>query len=238
MITRPAAAADAFAQILNERLGLRFDIHKSPILTISYLPFTGEIDLYSTVIFTSIHAVKALAEATERRDLICYAVGGSTSAFARSLGFDVREGNGTAEALTTQILQDRPRTPCLYLRGEHIAQDITNKLNSAGIETDESIIYKQTETPLQSGALALLSSGRTIILPLFSARSAQLFFRSYSVTGPLDVIALSENIAAEVPGNRARKLRICKRATGEAMVSEIVNLLNDTNQLEGRHSPK
>lgn len=152
-------------------------------------------------------------------------------------GFNAVDGGGTAESLAQRIIAERPCAPCLYLRGEHISQDVSKSLNLAGIDTYEEVIYQQNVTPLTEEALELLSSGRRIILPIFSARSAELFFTNHAAKGPLDVIAMSRNVAAKVPKESMREIRVSQRPDTEAMIDEIAQLLGDTNQLEGRVSP-
>jgi len=238
LITRPDASAHSFARMVQEQLGDDLDSIVSPILSISPLQVTLDISRYPTLIFTSAHAVRALSTQTKRRDFTCYSVGRATLACAAAEGFDAQDGGGTANALARRIISDQPRTPCLYLRGEHIAQDLAKELCSAGIETHEAVIYRQEETALTVEAQRLLSSGRPVLLPLFSARSARLFFDRYEAAGPIDCVAMSQNVAAEVPADRVRRLRICAHPTAEAMVAEIAYLLQATNQLEGRLSPK
>lgn len=238
LITRPATTAAAFAQDVQAQMGSDVDIVISPILTISSIPLTLDVKQYPTLIFTSAHAVRAVASSTKQRDFICYAVGGATSDCAAREGFNVREGGGTGDALARRIIGDRPSAPCLYLRGKHIAYDLAGTLSSAGIETQEMVVYDQQETDLNPEAIDFLASGRPVILPLFSARSATLFFDRYTATGPLDVVAMSRKIAATIPPSSVRHLRVCARPTAEAMVSETAILLRGTNQLEGRPSPK
>lgn len=238
LITRPAAAADAFAQRVRARFGAALDIIVSPILTISYRPLALDLGRYPTLIFTSAHAVRALATVTQHRDVTCYAVGGATREAALAEGFDAKDGGGTAALLAQRILRDTPQTPCLYLRGAHVACDLAKTLSSAGIDTQETVIYDQQEAALNPAAQQLLSSDRSVMLPLFSARSAALFFDRYAATGPLDVVAMSAAIAAQVPGGRVRSLRVCAAPTAETMLLEIAISLQATNQLEGRPAPK
>ena len=46
--------------------------------------------------------------------------------------------------------------PLLYLRGAETVGDLTNSLNSAGIETVEAVIYAQIANALSDAALRLL----------------------------------------------------------------------------------
>lgn len=219
-------------------MGSELDIVVSPILSISLKSLKVELDQYPTLVFTSSHAVQAVIQQTAHRSFKCYTVGSATLACALEHGFDATEGGGTAEKLAQRVIEDDPPTPCLYLRGEHIAYDLSKALNSAGIETHESIVYEQEEHNLSEEALRLLASGRPVVLPVFSARSARLFFDNYKSHGPLDIVAISEKVASKVPSKGIRQIRICEHPTADAMISEIAILLRGTNQLEGRLSPK
>lgn len=238
LITRPADSANAFAELVRASLNSDLDSVISPILAISHKPLTLDLSAYPTLLFTSAHAVRALAKATTQRSFDCYSVGEATQACAVAEGFETREGGGTAAALAQRIINDEPRAPCLYVRGAHVSCDLAKHLNSGGIETHEAVIYDQQEAQLSPQATELLSSGRPVILPLFSPRSARLFFDRYTSKGPLDVVAMSQNVASEVPADRVRSLRVAAHPTAEAMLEEIAVLLQSTNQLEGRLSPK
>jgi uroporphyrinogen-III synthase len=146
--------------------------------------------------------------------------------------------NGDAADLIARILADTAPTPCLHLRGAHIAANIAKALTLAGTETHEAVIYRQTEGHLTARAVSLLQNGQPVIVPLFSPRSAQLFFDQAVPTGPLLVAAISENVRQAVPDGCAASIETAEHPTAEAMLEVIVTLWNSAKRLESGNPAK
>ncbi|MEM8580816.1 MAG: uroporphyrinogen-III synthase [Pseudomonadota bacterium] len=234
LIIRPVPSGDIFAAAARNALGPDVDIVSSPILQISQLANLPDLSNIRTLIFTSAHAVASFAAQTKRRDFKCYAVGSGTAFRARELGFDALDGGGNAEKLVKRIKKDTPPEPCLYLRGRHVSRDIAKDLNSVGIEVQEAIVYEQEPKRLSPLARGLLDSGTPILLPLFSARSGQLFFDNHKAKGPLHVIAISENVASVVPKVQAKEIQVATKPDTDSVLAKVVQFFFTTKQLEGR----
>jgi len=232
LITRPEASAHAFAEALRAVLGDHAEIVVSPMLKIEMMRDELPLDGKKTLIFTSAHAIEAFAELTDMRDVTCYTVGQSSAAVARDVGFEAIDGGGTADLLVERLIADRPPTPCLYLRGRHIARDLCETLNSHGLETYEHVIYDQMASPLSCDARQNLNGPDPIIVPLFSPRSAQLLFDDLNATAPVWAAAISENVARAVPVERVSRLEVAEAPTPDAMLRLTAKLFVAANQLE------
>ncbi|MEQ8897821.1 MAG: uroporphyrinogen-III synthase [Roseovarius sp.] len=220
LITRPEPSASGFAQKLRDRLGARAEILVSPILRIDHLPPTpGQIGTSDVLVLTSAHALPALAHSTGGQT--CYCVGPGTAAAARRAGLSAIDGGGTAEHLLKRLIADHPGGKLLYLRGEHVAADLAQSLNQAGIETHELIVYRQLATPLSDTAQTLLSGDTPVIAPLFSARSARLFLDAAPPAAPLKIAAISPAVANTVSPGRAQEIAIAASPTADAMLDTI-----------------
>jgi uroporphyrinogen-III synthase len=238
LITRPDPSGAAFADQVRARLGCKPEIVLSPIMRIEHCGDLPEMSGYGTLIFTSRHGVEAYLARHGRRDIPAYAVGNATAAAARKAGIDVISCDGDAGDLIARILADSPPAPCLHLRGEHIAANIAQALTLAGTETHEAVIYRQTQGQLTARALSLLQGGTPVIVPLFSPRSAELFFEQAAGAAPMLVAAISDNVRDAVPRGAAQRIETAEKPTAQAMLEVIVTLWNSAKRLEGGNPAK
>lgn len=229
LITRPASGAALLAERLLAELGPDTEILCSPLIRIetlgANLPDLAEVN---GLVITSAHAIAPLAKDARARTLPCYCVGGATADAAYSAGLQAIQGGGTAEALLATIKAEKPSGPLLYARGAHITSDLASALSKAGIETHEAILYDQKPVGLTDRAKQLLAGRGTVVLPLFSSRTARLFFNQINPKAALRVAAISATVADAVPKAKAAKLSISPDPTLEAMVTTISALASDT----------
>lgn len=239
LITRPGPGAEALAQALRNRLGSEAQIVISPVMRIEPVA-SGLSGLTGarTLLLTSANAIGALDGQTGLQGLPCYCVGAATAQAARAAGLDARDGGGTADALARTVIAETPPQPLLYLRGEHVASDLAGRLNAAGLETKETIVYRQVAQKLDPDAISLLSGAAPVILPLFSARSARLFFEDAPGTAPLRVAAISRTVADAIPQDRAQSTVIADEPTFAAMLDLIEALASAPNPVESGSGPK
>ncbi|MGB5559576.1 MAG: uroporphyrinogen-III synthase [Paracoccaceae bacterium] len=172
LLTRPEAQSQRFAKDLRDAR-----VVISPILKVQYLDLAVDPRKYDRLIFTSENGLRAAASATDLRGMQGYAVGERTAEVGAKLGLDLRAAKGNADDLVSLILQDRPKGKLLHLHGVNSRGEIAKRLKGAGIDTVSTIIYDQIEMPLSEEALALLGTDRTVVLPVFSPRSAALLGR-------------------------------------------------------------
>ncbi|QFT83074.1 uroporphyrinogen-III synthase [Roseovarius sp. THAF27] len=232
LITRPRDAADAFAADLEDKLGRDADVCIAPLLRIEMSTDLPDLAPYRTLIFTSAHAVESFATATRCRDFACYVVGTGTGKVAAQHGFDPVVGPGTGKELAQDIRNASAATPCLYLRGDPIAFDLAQYLNSAGTETHEAIVYRQLPCALSKKALDRVKRHGIVVAPVFSPRSAQLLLDALPKGANLHVAAISEAVAGIFPRNRAARISVAARPDRPAMLSCVAQLWSDANRLE------
>lgn len=233
LVTRPEESGRRFSQQIKHQLGDDVDVLVSPVLEIETYSTLPDLTKSKTLIFTSVHAVRGFTKLTKRREFACYVVGSSTAKVAKDAGFDAIDGGGQATALVEKIKMDAPPTPYLYLRGEHVSSDVAGSLNAEGMQTEQATLYSQVTVPLSEKAMKLLRKKRPVLLPLFSARSAQLFFEQGIGRAPLHVVAMSEAVAEKVPRAKVKSIRIASKPDIEAMLSGLQALWSAANQLEG-----
>lgn len=236
LITRPTESAGEFAKQLRASLGQDVPLILSPLIRVKHLAPEIHLSNVQTLIFTSAHAVRAFAALSPERRFTCYVVGSSTGYAARRAGFEPIEGGGTAESLAEKIRKDRPAGTWLYLRGKHIAFDLKGALADLGPGLVESVVYEQCATALTADAKRALSNSSAVVLPLFSPRSAKLFFDGQAWKGDLFVGALSENIATVVPKSGVTTLMVADTPTSGAMLNLTEKLWRVANRLEGNSS--
>ena len=232
LITRPEPASHEFADQLRARLGCAVCIVLSPVMRIAPVGDLPDLIPVRTLIFTSRNGVAAYADKTDRRDIYCYCVGDATADKAISLGMTAISASGSADDLVARLLADGIKDPCLHIRGEHVTGDLTGQLRAAGVQADEVVLYRQVRQPLTPEAQKLLNGDDPVILPLFSPRTARIVFTS-TISAPILGVALSENVANDVPEAFAGSFVVADRPDAPAMVAAIAGLMASAKSLEG-----
>ena len=232
LITRPEPANYAFADQLRATLGCGVHIVLSPAMRIVPVGELPDLGLVRTLIFTSGNGVAAYASKTDRRDIPCYCVGDATADTARKLGMSAISASGSADDLVVRLLEDGTKGPCLHVRGEHATGDLVGRLRAAGVQADETVLYRQDRQPLTSEAQSLLNGDDPVILPLFSPRTARIVFTS-TISAPILGVALSDNVATEVPEAFAGAFVVADRPDAPAMVAAIAAMIPPAKSLEG-----
>jgi uroporphyrinogen-III synthase len=202
LLTRPAAQSARFADQMRDRFGaLRVVI--SPLLAPAFLR-PALPDGAAAVIFTSETGVAAARAGGWILPDMAYCVGDRTAQAAQAAGFTARSAGGDAGALVALLTQQRPPSRLLHLRGADARGDVAATLTTAGVPTDEAVVYDQQPQPATPEAQALLLGDAPVIVPLFSPRSARLFIAAGNWQAPLWVAALSPAVADDIVGHAAR----------------------------------
>lgn len=218
LLTRPQPQSQRFADQL---AGLGRQIVISPLMAAEVMNAPRPIGDFAAVIFTSETAVSVPMQNLPKR---AYCVGKRTATVARAAGFDAQSADGDWRKLYDLILRDHPAGRLLFLHAAEAARDLPNALNKAGLETVSVPVYCQNPQPLTAQAVQFLQTDSPVILPLFSARSAKLFFAEYGriqATAPTFIAALSVQVAQ---GITAARLHIAARPDGPAMVDAVAEL--------------
>lgn len=228
LLTRPEAQSQAFAAALAARFGDGVQPVISPLMAPVFLTPALPDGPHAAVIFTSATGVAAAMRLEATLPKRAYCVGNQTAERAREAGFQALSADGDADALVAAVLADRPSGRVLHLRGEDTRGEVAERLNSAGIETDFAVVYRQDPQDMTPEALRLLSSGTTLVVPLFSPRTAALF-RSALPKGSqarLRIAAISPAVAKAVEELIFEVLEVARRPDAEAMLDAVARALD------------
>lgn len=193
LLTRPRAASQAFA----DRLALSgVPVCISPLIVIEDTGVVPDLDGIAGVIFTSANAVGALHRAGLKPVGACFTVGDATADAVRdTFGIQARSASGDADDLVALVAAETAAgQQLLHLRGEHSRGAVAERLTALGRPTREAVLYRQVEQVFSPEAMAYLVSGRRVIAPLFSPRSARIFSTACPDDASIWGIAMSESV--------------------------------------------
>lgn len=226
LLTRPNDAAQDFARKLD--LGPEEEVVISPLIEIEFLQKNLE---YQAAIFSSHNGVIAAGAGHGR---LAYCVGDRTAEFARKAGFDVKETCETASALVKVLVSNPPELDLIHLHGEFTRGDVANTLKAAGLTCDDQVVYLQKTVPMTHQARSLLEGTRTVVAPVFSPRTAELFAdQVQNLDLPLDrakqihIIALSQNVADQLPALFKENIFVPQQPTRDMMLQIVARYFRD-----------
>lgn len=231
LVTRPRAAAERFtADLVKEFPALQVVV--SPIMAIIPIGSLPDLGQYQGVIFTSSNAVEQFSAARQLDGYPCFCVGDATAKAAQHLGFKVISAGGNSRDLVS-LIADLPDTgPLVHVRGVHSKGDVAENLSKLGRSCDTAIVYDQIEQRLNQKAQRLMARNSTIIIPIFSPRSAQLLIKQMQPSEHSHIVAISR-AAAEVFSLLPNvKYSIAEAPNYKAMLQRVLELLKDGILLE------
>lgn len=236
LLTRPDAAAKAFAREL-EVEGIRPEsVLISPLIEISFTRQLPDMAPYLGLIFTSANGVNAYRDAGGPHRDICFTVGDATARAARDAGLHPVSAQGSASDLTSLIEREAPAAPLIHLRGEHSRGAVAESLTSAGIETHSAVLYAQNLVPLSKDARDALANGAPVVAPFFSPRTARAFADHGPFAAPLYLAAMSEAVAAPLERVDAVALETAAQPNGTSLRRTVKGLWQKAQSLEGRET--
>lgn len=203
LLTRPKKQSDRFTVLCQQVLGAQQPILQSPLLKIEILPLPPTKSECEALIFSSENGVLAYVRANGRTDLPAYCVGDRTAKTATEAGLRAHCANGSADDLVQLVQASGIQGKMLHIHGEHTRGDIAERL---GEKTSGVVGYRQISQPINKAALTALACTEKIILPMFSPRTAELFFGAgETIIAPLYVIAMSNAVKNAVIGSNFPK---------------------------------
>lgn len=218
--------------LLQERFGADLNIVASPLLAPSFLDPEIPHRPYSALIFTSETGVQALQRISANPALAsirkAWCVGDRTAQAATDAGLIARSAKGDVKALEAAVLAAHQAGPLLYLHGQEQRGNLAHDLNLAGLETVSVIVYSQEPKPLNQSAVDLLCTQSTVILPLFSPRTASLFVEEWQKLQPtvrLIVVALSDAVAKVAGSLPYYKMAVAHHPNAAAMLKAIADVI-------------
>ncbi|MBE2277995.1 MAG: uroporphyrinogen-III synthase [Rhodobacteraceae bacterium] len=230
LITRPEPQASRLAAELTDAYGARAAPLLSPLMMTEILTPQVPSGPFAAVILTS-EAGAAAAERLAPLPRPAFCVGTRTAIRAAAAGFipTVIEADaaalvatlGTAALNTALPTAAGDTARLLWLRGADRAADLAALLPQCQIE--ELIVYAQRPRPLTAAALDCLGRPGPVILPLFSPRSVRLFLAAAPsrIEARLLAVAISAQVAAEVPAERFAGCRVADTPDGAGMLVAI-----------------
>jgi uroporphyrinogen-III synthase len=212
VLTRPAAQSRALA----DGFAAAARVVISPVMKISGTGAAVDLTPYTGVILTSANAGPFLPDLGGVR---AFCVGDRTARVAEGAGAEIGLVARNADGLVARIAGPGP---LIHLRGQHARGQIAERMNSAGIETHEAVVYRQEAVPLTAEAVAAIESDAPVVLPLYSPRSAQLVAQGVKRVGShVRVIAMSGAVAEAWASNTGGGAEVCSEPTGAAMRARI-----------------
>ena len=231
--TRPRPDAAALTDALAAR---GHEAIEAPLLEIRFADRAEPLDLrgVQAVMATSANGVRALAAATEVRDVALFAVGEATADAAAELGFArVTCAGGDVEALAAAVRAalDPDAGALLHAAGASVAGDLAGALARAGFAARRVALYEaRAARVLPAAANAALRSGSADAAVFFSPRTAKTFVRLARDAGlvracrTVDAYCLSRAVADEMPALEWRGVHVSERPDRES----LLNLLSGT----------
>ncbi|MFQ6553639.1 uroporphyrinogen-III synthase [Aestuariibius insulae] len=220
LLTRPEASALRFAERIHARMTAEVVI--APMVRIDPVPAEVKWDRWRGAILTSQHGAGRLGDVPDGLPAFC--VGRRTAQVAEAAGCTVRSADGDAEALIAMIAELRPEGPLLHLRGEVSRGEIAGRLTALGLETGETVVYRQQDLPLSDAGRSVLSGSRAVTVPLFSPRAAERLVRAGPFGAPVMIAAMSAEVARAAEPIGAARIVVAERPNAASLLKALSEL--------------
>ena len=233
LLTRPLGGNERFCLKIKHLL-YNCEILDNPIQKIDFLPSLSKVNKNSVLIFTSANGLRA----AKKHNLInkkCFVVGANTKKIAVSFGYDVLGFSKDQENLLKLIKSKKPTESMVHIRGKHTVGNLCDALKRNQFSCLDIIGYNQEPLKIKKQNLQKIHSGRPVILPIFSSRSAELLQSNLDLTG-FNVIAISEAVAKIITGVELGELVISKKPDLSSMQEATLAILRRLIKFDGRTS--
>ena len=233
LLTRPLGGNERFCLKIKHLL-YSCEILDNPIQKIDFLPSLSKVNKNSVLIFTSANGLRA----AKKHNLInkkCFVVGANTKKIAVSFGYDVLGFSKDQENLLKLIKSKKPTESLVHIRGKHTVGNLCDALKRNQFSCLDIIGYNQEPLKIKKQNLQKIHSGRPVILPIFSSRSAELLQSNLDLTG-FNVIAISEAVAKIVTGVELGELVISKKPDLNSMQEATLAILRRLIKFDGSTS--
>jgi uroporphyrinogen-III synthase len=230
LVTRPQPAADEFAEKLRRE---GFYVYLAPLMEyVEIMAEMNDLARYQALVFTSAYTVQIFSRRSPERQLPVLAVGDATAATAGKAGFAlVYSANGDSDdvaelirAKASELSLKKILHPC----SEDTPGDIEAAAGRFGVKVVRRPVYKANFiNRLPDDVLRALHLNAIDAVTLFSARTAANFvniMKQKDLSGAsagLDVVCISERVAAELKSIPWRTVRIARHPGMESMVEAL-----------------
>ena len=233
LLTRPLGGNERFCLKIKHLL-YSCEILDNPIQKIDFLPSLSKVNKNSVLIFTSANGLRA-AKKHNLSNKKCFVVGANTKKIAVSFGYDVLGFSKDQENLLKLIKSKKPTESMVHIRGKHTVGNLCDALKRNQFSCLDIIGYNQEPLKIKKQNLQKIHSGRPVILPIFSSRSAELLQSNLDLTG-FNVIAISEAVAKIVTGVELGELVISKKPDLNSMQEATLAILRRLIKFDGSTS--
>lgn len=233
LLTRPLGGNERFCLKIKHLL-YSCEILDNPIQRIDFLPSLSKVNKNSVLIFTSANGLRA----AKKHNLInkkCFVVGANTKKIAVSFGYEVLGFSKDQENLLKLIKSKKPTESMVHIRGKHTVGNLCDALKRNQFSCLDIIGYNQEPLKIKKQNLQKIHSGRPVILPIFSSRSAELLQSNLDLTG-FNVIAISEAVAKIITGVELGELVISKKPDLNSMQEATLAILRRLIKFDGSTS--
>ena len=222
LLTRPLDGNARFCLKIKHLLN-KCEILDSPIQKIEFLPSLSKVNKNAVLIFTSVNGLRA-AEKHNLTNNRCFVVGKNTKKIAVSFGYEVLGFSKDQENLLKLIKSKKPTESMVHIRGKHTVGNLCASLKKSEFSCLEIIGYNQEPLKIKKQNLRKIQSGRPVILPIFSSRSAKLLRSNIDLSG-FNVVAISEAVAQILTGVELGELVISKKPNLNSMQEATLAIL-------------
>ena len=239
LVTRPAADAAPLADRLRAD---GFEPAIEPLLAI--VPTGGAVPLdgVQAVLLTSANGARALAGATDRRDLPLFAVGDATAEAAAAAGFARVSAAGGDVAALAALLAERLRPaegPLLHVSGRDVAGDLGSILAAAGFAVRRAVLYRaEPAQALSPECRRLIAAGAIEAALFFSPRTGRSFVTLADQAGlagacrGIAAFCLSRAVADAVAAVPWRTVRVADRPAQPSLLAALASWAAENRESE------
>jgi len=196
-MTRPRPAAERFVASLPPEVQERIDPLFSPLIRIEPTGADALLSYKEGAIFTSANGVLHGPTGAGRP---AFCIGTTTTQAATDHGWTAQAVGPDARSLCAALVTNPPDAPLVHLRGRHTRGDVAATLTRSGLQVREVAVYDQVLCPLTQQAKSALKGEQSVIVPLFSPRTARQFAKEAGRATSCHVIALSPAVAEAAGG--------------------------------------
>jgi uroporphyrinogen-III synthase len=231
LLTRPRRDSEDTARVLAEH---NIEAVIAPLIEISDIAggppdLEHDLDGVQALLVTSANGARALARATQRRDIPVFAVGDASAAAATQSGFvQVASADGDVAALAALVRgQLTPEDGALlHAAGSAVAGDLAGDLSAHGFTVRRAQLYRaQTADNLPAAAQNALRDGKIDAALFYSPRTAGQFAKLVMATGlepacrNMIAVCLSPAVAEAIADLPFAEIRIAASPEQAALIA-------------------
>lgn len=207
-------------------------------LTVEVLPFIKTQELNNTeinkkiaginhgaVIFTSKHAVKAVAGImTAKPGWDIYCVGNNTATLAKEyFGATISAVADNAKELAAAILQQKDIKEVTFFCGDIRRDELPELLKQNGVSVNEIVVYTTTVTP------HIVPEAYDAVL-FFSPSAVESFFMANTIHETTILFAIGNTTASALYPKTRNAIMVCEHPDKELLINDVVRYYSTINK--------